>query len=69
MKDSTKVQALIDSKSEINTMAPAYAKKLGFRERKTDVKAQKIDGSTLKTYGIVIVGFQVQDKFGKTRFF
>ena len=50
-------------------MAPAYAKKLGLRVRKTDVGAQKINGSTLETYGMVIAGFQVQDKFGKAKFF
>ena len=50
-------------------MAPAYAKKMGLRVRKTDVNAQKIEGSTLKTYGMVIASFQVQDKFGKARFF
>ena len=51
------VRALIDLQSEVNAMAPAYAKKLDLRVRKTDVEAQKIDGSTLETYGIVIAGF------------
>ena len=37
--------------------------------RKTNIKAQKIDGSTLKIYDMIITGFQVQDKFGKVRFF
>ena len=37
--------------------------------QKTNVGAQKTDRSILKTYGIVIAGFQVQDKFEKTRFF
>ena len=50
-------------------MALAYTKKLGFRVRKTDVGIQKIDGSILETYSMVIAGFQVQDKFGKARFF
>ena len=50
-------------------MASAYVKKLGLQVRKTDFGAQKIDGSTLETYGIVIAGFQVQDKFEKARFF
>ena len=68
-KDTAEVRALIDLGSEVNAMAPAYAKKLGLRVRKTDVGAQKIDGSTLGTYGMVIAGFQVQDKFGKARFF
>ena len=68
-KDTAEVRALIDLGSEVNAMAPAYAKKLGLRVRKTDVSAQKIDGSTLETYSMVIAGFQVQDKFGKARFF
>ena len=50
-------------------MTPAYAKKLGLRVRKTNVGAQKIDGSVLETYGMVIAGFQVQDKLGRARFF
>ncbi|MCJ1349417.1 hypothetical protein MMC31_007657 [Peltigera leucophlebia] len=68
-KDTDEIQALIDSGSEVNAMAPAYAKKLGLRIRKTDVGAQKIDGSALETYGMVIAGFQVQDKLGRARFF
>ena len=68
-KDTADIPALIDSRSEVNAMTPAYAKKLGLRIRKTDVGAQKIDGSTLETYGMVIADFQVQDKFGKARFF
>ena len=43
-------------------MTPAYAKKLGFRTRKTDVRAQKIDGSSLNTFGIVTANFQILDK-------
>ena len=58
-KDTTEVQALIDLGSEVNIIAPTYAKKLGLRVRKTDVGAQKIDGSTLKTYNMVITSFQV----------
>ena len=58
-KDTTKVRALIDLESEVNAMAPTYAKKLGLRVRKTDVGAQKIDGSILETYDMIIAGFQV----------
>ena len=43
-------------------MTPAYAKKLGLRTRKTNVGAQKIDRSSLDTFGIVITDFQVLDK-------
>ena len=56
-KDTAEVRALIDLESEVNAMTPAYVKKLGLRIQKTDASAQKIDGSTLKTYGMVIAGF------------
>ena len=63
------VRTLIDSESEDSAIVSAYIQKLGLWVRKTDVGTQKIDGSTLETYGMVIAGFQVQDKFGKARFF
>ena len=63
------IRALIDSGSEVNAMTPAYAKQLGLQARKTDVGAQKIDGSSLRTFGMVIAGFQVEDKLGRVRFF
>ena len=63
------IQALLDSGSEVNAMNPAYAKKLGLRIRQTDVGAQKIDGSHLDTFGMVIAGFSLQNKLGKVRFF
>ena len=50
-------------------MNPAYAKKVGILVRKTDVGAQKIDGSHLDTFGMVTAGFLLQDKLGKVRFF
>ena len=68
-KDQDEVEALIDSGSEVNAMHPAYAAKLGLRVREADVGAQKIDGSHLDTFGMVIAGFLVEDKLGKVRFF
>ena len=50
-------------------MSPAYIEKLGLKTRKTNVRAQKIDGSALKTFGMVIADFQVEDKGGRPRFF
>ena len=50
-------------------MTPAYAKQLGLWTQKTDIGAQKIDGSLLATYGIVIAAFQVINKLGRARFF
>ena len=56
-KNVDKVQAFIDSKSEVNIIAPVYEKKLDLRVQKTDVKAQKIEGPILKTYDIVLADF------------
>ena len=63
------VRALIDSDSEVNAMYPAYVTKLGLRARKIDVGAQKIDGSHLDTFGIVIADCSVKDKLGRVQFF
>ena len=50
-------------------MSPAYVKKLGLHIWKTNVGAQKIDGSALKTFKMVIANFQMEDKGGRPRFF
>ena len=63
------VRALLDSSSKVNAMSPAYAGKLGLHIRKTNDGAQKIDGSALKTFEMVIADFQVEDKGGRPRFF
>ena len=47
----------------------AYASKLGLKVRLTNVGAQKIDGSTLQTFGMGLVSFQVEDKLGRARSF
>ena len=63
------IRALLDSGSKINAMKPDFAQKLGLYIRKTNVGPQKIDGSTLETFEIVIANFQVEDKVGRPRFF
>ena len=50
-------------------MTPAYAAHLSLKVRMTDVGAQKIDTSSLATYGMVIAAFQVVDKLGRSQFF
>ena len=50
-------------------MSPADAKKLGFKTQKTNIGAQKIDGFTLETFGIVIADFRVENKSCRPRFF
>ena len=63
------VRALIDSDSKVNAMTPGYASKLGLKICHTNVGAQKIGGSTLVTFGIVLTSFQIEDKLGRARFF
>lgn len=46
-----------------------YAWKLRLKIWMTNVEAQKIDGSVLETFEMVIVNFQVEDKVGKLKFF
>ena len=65
----TQVQALIDSNSEVNAMTPAYTSRLGLRVYRTNIGAQKIDGTTLETFGMVLASFQMEDKLGKIWFF
>ena len=61
--------ALLDSGSEVNVITLAYKAHLGLKVRVTDVGVQKIDGSLLATYGIVIATFQVVNKLGRSWFF
>ena len=64
-KDKDKdVRVLINLGSEVNAMHPAYTTKLGLCNRKIDVGAQKINGSHLDTFGMVIVDCSVKNKLG-----
>lgn len=60
---------LFDNGSKVNVMNFDFAQKLGFYIQKTSIKTQKIDGSTLETFKMVIANFQMEDKSGKFRFF
>ena len=50
-------------------MTPVLAAKLGLSTQPTNVGAQKIDGSALKTYVMTIAGFSIQDKSRRALFF
>ena len=63
------MSALFDSGSEVNAVYPAFAMELGLPIRPTDVGAQKIDGTTLDTYGMVVAAFSVENKANRVRFF
>ena len=68
-ENQEQIRALLDNGSEVNAMSPAYAKRLGLKTWKTNVGAQKIDGSALEIFGMVIADFQVEDKGGRPKFF
>ncbi len=68
-KDQDQTEALLDSGSEVNVMSQAFTQQLGLKIYKTNVRTQKIDGTTLKTYGMVVSTISVSDKDGRERFF
>ena len=68
-KNTIGVKALINSGSEVNAMIPAYILKLGLKIHHTNIGAQKIDGSTLKIFGMALANFRVEDKLRRARFF
>ena len=63
------VSALCDSGSKVNAVYPAFAKELSLPIRPTDLRAQKINGTTLETYGMVVAAFLVENKANRVRFF
>ena len=60
---------LIDLGSKANAIHLAYTTKLGLRAEKIDVSVQKIDGSYLDIFGMVIADCSVKNKLEKVRFF
>ena len=53
--------ALLDSDSEVNIIHLAFVEKLGLIVWTTNVDTQKIDGTTLDIYGMVVPVFLVTD--------
>ena len=68
-KKSMTMSALLDSGSKVNAIYPTLARKLGLSIRLTDVEAQKIDGTMLDTFRMVVLAFSVTDKANQVRFF
>ena len=68
-KKSLSVLTLIDLGNEINAIHLTFARELGLPIRTTDVGAQKIDGTMLNTFEMVVVAFSVTDKANRARFF
>ena len=60
---------MVDSGNKVNAIHPTFAKQLGLPIRTIDVGAQKNDGITLDTHGMVVAAFSVVDKAIRVRFF
>ena len=60
--NGAQVQALINSESEVNAIHPTFTKQLGFLIQPTDVGVQKVDGTTVDNYGIVVAAFSMVNK-------
>ena len=68
-KNKTPMQGLINLGSEVNAMHLSFAKQVGLPIWLTDIRAQKINGSTLDTHGMVVTAFSVVDKENQIKFF
>ena len=51
------VSVLLDSGSEVNAIHPTFARELELPIRLTDVGVQKINGTMLDTFGMVVTAF------------
>ena len=63
------VLAFFDLGSEVNAVYPAFAKELSLPIRSIDIRAQKIDGTALETYEMIVAAFLVENKANRVRFF
>ena len=60
---------LFDFGNKVNTVQPTFIKKLSFLIRPSYVGAQKIDGTILNNYGMVLAAFSVINKANQGIFF
>lgn len=63
------MQALINSEMKINVIYFDFIKKFNLYIQNTDMKTQKINGSKLKIFRIVIVLFLIENKVEGSWFF
>lgn len=63
------MKILLYNGSKINVINLVYAQRLGLKILKANIEAQKIYGSALEIFGMVIANFQVDDKIDRPRLF
>lgn len=64
-KIQVKTGDVIEFGKDVNAIMLAYTLKLGLPVRKTNVGVPKINKSPLKTFGMVIANFLLQDRLEK----
>ena len=62
------ILALINSDCKVNAITLIYTAKLGLKVQKTDIDTQKINNTSLETYGMAITAFQIFNKLDQTWF-
>ena len=60
---------MIDSRIKINAIYPIFVKELAFFPRPTDAGVQKIDGTMLDSYEMIVTTFSMIDNINQARFF
>lgn len=66
---NNKIQAPINSDSQINFITLTYISKVGFKVCQTDVEAQIINGSIISIFRMLLANIYIKDKFRKAQFF
>ncbi len=65
----SQTKTLLDWENKVNAMSQPFVQQLDLKIYKTNVRALKINGITLETYGMVVSTFSVSDKDRKEKFF
>ena len=68
-KMSMPMSALFDSGSKVNAIHPTFTREPGLPIKTTNVEAQKIDGTILNTFKMVVGAFSMTDKANQVKFF
>ena len=59
----------MDLENKVNVINYDFASQLGLKIWKTNIAVQKINGTTLEIYKMIVSIFSILDKDGKKRFF
>ena len=63
------LSALFNLSSKVNVIHSTFVKKLGFLVQTINIDTQKIDGTTLESYRMVVAAFSMTNQVNKVKFF